>query len=86
MSNYTVKGNERSVLEALQYLTTPGEICADFDTIQNQTGFPRDLVRPYCQILKFKGLAEFHCGLINDDGQLGGAGYCISKEGVEYLS
>lgn len=83
MMDYTVEGNELSVLDALRELTTPTEICVSFDTLQSQTGFPRELVKPYCQILKFKGLAKFHRGLINDDGEMGGSGYCISKEGLK---
>jgi len=70
------------VLRALDDLTRPGgEYCVPFAPLESETGLPRPRVRFICRHLARKGLAEFHAGLIDEDGEFCGAGYCISRTG-----
>lgn len=69
-------------LGALLSLTYPnGEMCIPFQPIERATGLDRRTVRRNVRALARKGLAEFHKGLWNDDGEPRGAGYCITPEG-----
>lgn len=43
-------------------------------------------IRKACRSLKRLGYAEFHRGLMSEDGEVAGAGYCISEEGAAVLS
>jgi hypothetical protein len=74
----------RNCLRALAYLTEPcGEMCVGFDPICRDTDLQRNEVRRIIRHLARKGLAEFHRGLCNEDGEFAGAGYCITKAGQE---
>lgn len=42
--------------------------------------------RRACRSLARKGLAEFHRGLFNDDGQVAGSGYGITEKGKAFVS
>jgi hypothetical protein len=53
-----------------------------FQPIEVATGLPRADVRRSVRALFRKGLAEFHRGLSDEDGEFAGAGYCISEEGL----
>lgn len=78
--------NAQKVLEAL---AVPGGYLEPwyypFKPIMKQTGLDRRTVRRHARYLKRKGFAEFHAGLWNEDGEPAGAGYCITKAGLEYL-
>jgi transcription initiation factor IIE alpha subunit len=69
---------------SLAWRTAPrGEMCVGFDPICRDTDLPRNEVRRIIRHLARKGLAEFHRGLCNEDGEFAGAGYCITKAGQE---
>lgn len=75
------------VLRALDECTKPyGEYCAGFRMLSAQAEIkdPRE-VRRVVRHLARKGYAEFHKGLITDDGTFAGAGYCITVSGKSAL-
>lgn len=53
--------------------------------ITDALGYPKEFVRTTLKGLKAKGLVEFRLGLFDDNGEVAGAGYCISDAGVKYL-
>ncbi|WGG61901.1 hypothetical protein [Brucella intermedia] len=71
------------VLIALDGCTEPyGEFCANFKRIAqvaNLEDIPE--VRRIVRALARKGFAEFWRGLVTDDGDFAGAGYCITPAG-----
>lgn len=74
------------VLNALEMLTAPGEWYASFDAIAQLTELT-DLreVRRIVRHLARKGFAEYRRGLWTEDGYVAGAGYCITKAGIQAL-
>ncbi|MBM7328756.1 hypothetical protein ACNT8L_05800 [Brucella intermedia] len=73
------------VLVALNECSEPyGEYCAHFKRIASYANM-EDIseVRRIVRALARKGLAEFWRGLITDDGDFAGAGYCITPAGRE---
>jgi hypothetical protein len=73
-------------LGALETLTYPdGERCSPFRPIQDYTGYDRKTVRRHVRALARKGLAEYFRGLCTEDGDMAGAGYCITKAGLVAL-
>ena len=45
----------------------------------------RDMARAVCRSLTDRGFAFYTCGLWNEDGMPGGAGYGITDKGAAYL-
>lgn len=54
-----------------------------FDTIAGRAGIDRSKVRRAVRALARKGLVEFHRVSWTDDGEMCGAGYGLTKLGVE---
>ena len=74
---------EWQCLDALHELSVPhGEVCLPFAPVMGHTGLDRRTVRRCIRRLARKGLAEFHNGLWNEDGEMAGAGYCITPGGI----
>lgn len=62
------------------------EACYGFKPICEATRLTRQRVRFICRLFKRKGWAEFYSGLVNEDGDFGGSGYCITSAGMsEYM-
>ena len=79
--------HERIII-ALEECTAPyGEFCANFKRIA-QVANMEDIseVRRIARALARKGFAEFWRGLITDDGDFAGAGYCITPAGRELVT
>ena len=84
MSKEEITEIEKKVLEVLFGSTrTHGEYCIGFDYIEGDTNLSRKEVKKVVHSLRDKGFAEFYRGLLDDDGQVAGSGYCISVKGVE---
>jgi hypothetical protein len=80
----TPQEEKQAVLSHLAELThADGVYCTSFAPIVRSTGLTRERVRFLCRLLKRQGLAQFHSGLWNEDGEPAGAGYCISPKGLE---
>lgn len=77
-----LNGNEQKVLEVLNENTdTWGERCIGFDWIMADTKLSRKEVQKACKVLREKEFVEFYRGLMNDEGQVAGSGYCITRKG-----
>jgi hypothetical protein len=74
------------VLLALEELTRPdGETCVPFAPLMTYARADRKTVRRICRYLARQGLAEYHKALWTEDGESAGAGYCVTKAGIEKL-
>lgn len=80
-----INANERAVLTALDEATSGQDMCVSFSYLADEGRTIKD-VRRACRALRRKGLAEFHRGLMNDDGEVAGSGYCISPAGEAFLN
>ena len=78
---------EKKVLALLAKVTrTDGEICVGFEYLSGmEYNFDVKEVRRGCRSLRRKGLAEFYRGLMTEDGQVAGSGYCISSKGCDLV-
>jgi hypothetical protein len=79
-----INADELAVLKVLdEHTRTWGEMCISFDYMTGATEvtLDRKTIGKTCRSLNAKGLADFYRGLMNDDGEVAGAGYCISREG-----
>jgi len=65
--------------------STP-ETCTYLFNISNDYNIPIEVVRNGSRILREFGLLEYHKGLMNDEGECRGSGYCISEDGVNFLN
>lgn len=78
----TINDNERKVLEVLNSLTRrDGEACITFKLLGDKAKMDIKAVRRSCRSLRRKGFAEFHSGLMDEEGMAAGSGYCVSEEG-----
>ena len=69
-------------LDALNEMTAPdGEMCMPFAPLMSATELDRKTVRRHVRALARKGLAEYFRGLCTEDGEMAGAGYCITRAG-----
>ncbi|PCI51935.1 MAG: hypothetical protein COB49_00595 [Alphaproteobacteria bacterium] len=62
-----------------------GERCVSFAPIMAATGMSKQRVSSVVRWLSHNGLADFYKGLMTDDGDFAGAGYCISGAGSKIL-
>lgn len=60
-------------------------MCVSFSYLADN-GLTIKEVRRACRSLRRKGLSEFHRGLMNDDGEVAGSGYCISRDGEALIN
>ena len=85
-----INERERETLKILSEISeSSGGMCCSFDYISGystDSTFDIKVVRRACRSLRKKGLAEFYRGLMNEDGQVAGSGYCISTEGEDYIN
>lgn len=81
-----MKDNHKAVLAALALKTDPLEQYAYFRTI-GEAAEIADLkeVRRIVRHLARRGYAHYRKGLWTEDGDVAGAGYCITMEGLQAL-
>lgn len=85
-SKIKLNENERRVLEVLANDSLrDGEMCITFDWIEGETKLNTKDVRRSCRSLRKKGFAEFYRGLMTEDGEVAGSGYCVSRAGEAFL-
>lgn len=76
-----------SQMKALGVLVGAGcDWCLPFAAIQDRSGLPQHMVRRTVRALARKGLAQYQKGLWSEDGGPAGAGYCVTKAGLEFFS
>lgn len=76
---------EKEVLALLAGTTrTDGEMCVGFKYLSDE-GTDIKTVRRACRSLRRKGLAEYYRGLMTEDGEVAGSGYCITDLGHEVV-
>ena len=69
-------------LQALANTSAPnGEMCVPFRIVMVHTELERAVVRRHIRALARQGLAEYFRGLCTEEGELAGAGYCITTKG-----
>ena len=78
---------QRNCLDALYELSSPdGEMCVPFRPIMDITLYERRVVRVAIRALARKGFAKYWRGLLTEDGEAAGSGYCITKAGTDFNS
>lgn len=86
MGERTHSETELAVLECLFDTTHAyGEFCTNFKLIARNTKLPIHDIRMACRSLAKQGLAEFWRGLMTEDGEVAGSGYCITAAGREVM-
>lgn len=74
--------HQRLVLEAL--VDMGADYCRYRRDIVKVTGLGNDQVGRALPALKRLGFIELHRGLMNDDGEVSGSGYCPTKVGLRW--
>lgn len=75
--------NDRAVLEALAY-RGPDRF-SNFTTIASDSEVDRKAIRRIVRRLARGGLTQYARGLTNEDGEMAGAGYAITRAGYAAL-
>jgi hypothetical protein len=61
----------------------PLETCFHIRNFTNET-ITYDMARALCRSLTDRGYCRYHCGLFTEDGHVAGAGYGLTRKGLEY--
>lgn len=61
------------------------EHCVTFDYISEESKVPVKELPKIMKSLRSKGLVEFYRGLVTEDCQVAGSGYCLSSLGRELV-
>ncbi len=78
--------NEKTILEVFMKETdTWGEVCLNVKNLLNNTQLEEKEIRECCRKLTQLKLIEYMRGLMDDDGKVAGAGYCITRDGKKYI-
>lgn len=87
MTEIVLNKAETDVLVCLSIDTdTWAERCIGFDWIMEETKLSKKEVRNACEVLRIKELICFHRGLMTEDGEVAGSGYCISQLGLDFIN
>ena len=73
-----------AVLRSLQR-AYENELCLGLGRIVMNTGVPREIARGFLAGLREDGSVEYHRGLMTEDGEVAGSGYCLSSAGYALL-
>lgn len=81
-----LSANERAALGALHEVYHQGEAWAlTFKGVSVRSGLPLHQVRRTVRALARKGMAQYMRGLMTEDGELAGAGYCCTADGAAWI-
>ena len=69
----------------LSEMWSDGEYCTNYRILSNSTKFSRSYLETIIKKLKENDMIEYHRGLMTDEGQVAGSGWCRSKKGNEYM-
>lgn len=84
--NGTIKLNEDEA-KCLEILDKSygNDLVYSFSYYEADTGLDRKRVRRAIRSLARRGFAEYHKGLMDDDGMVAGSGYIGTKKGSDFL-
>lgn len=86
MKTYILTTEDKKVLEVFMEQTdTWGEVCLNVKNLLNTTKLEEKEIRKCCRNLTQLNLIEYVRGLMDDDGKVAGAGYCITQSGKDYI-
>jgi hypothetical protein len=73
---------EETVLVELNY---DAEYCRNYQHLEYRTDIKRKWLEPIIKRLKELEYIEFYRGLMTDEGEVAGSGWCRSKRGNDYI-
>lgn len=62
-----------------------GDLCFGSATMTAKTGLHGDWLRGVMAELRRRGHAEFHRGLLDESGDVAGAGHCATLAGMDWV-
>jgi len=80
MENIVLTEKEEEVLAELRYNSS--EECLNYSWLPGT----KEELKPIIKRLKELDLIEFHRGLMTEDGQVAGSGWCRSRKGNLYVA
>lgn len=69
----------------LKALSESEEWCYAYDYLEGETGLERKWLKPIIAKLRKLGYVEYWRGLMDDDGNVAGSGFCRSRAGNELV-
>jgi len=81
---FTVTDLEMEVLRAWTRTDMDFDVLP-FNTIARRSGVPRPKIRRVVRAMARKGITEYHKGCWTEDGEPGGAGYGLTREGRRWM-
>lgn len=73
--------NEEAVLAEMH---SDGEYCINYTYLAGLNGMSRKELQPIIKHLKELGYIDFYRGLMTEEGEVAGAGWCRSSAGNDY--
>jgi hypothetical protein len=70
-------------IKILQNLESNNSYCVGYDYLGDIAD--RNTLKPNIHFLKTIGLVQYFRGLMNDDGEVAGSGFCRTLEGDKFL-
>lgn len=74
--------NEKAIL---QEITSNSEYCINYQHLVGTNNLSRKQIEPIIARLKDMQFIEFHRGLMTEDGEVAGSGWCRTELGNRYL-
>ena len=71
--------------DVLATFWSDSEYCHNYRGLENATGFTRKELEPIIKRLKELDFITHYRGLMNDEGEVAGSGWCRSEKGNEYV-
>lgn len=60
------------------------DYCIGYRTLEPRTGMTREQLKPLVAELRKLGYAYYAKGLMNEDGEVAGSGFGITREGLDF--
>jgi len=78
---------EKTILEELKYsgCTEDNVMYSGFAPLEHDMGLSKKELSKIFKSLRERDLVHYQRGLMNEDGELCGSGYCVTNEGLKLL-